>query len=264
MNRPPSKLESLFGLHGKVVLLTGATGGIGRAMAELFAEAGAVLALTSNEGEACAGLAADLAARGFRALSLPCELRDRRAPSDLILRTLSAFGRIDVLAANAGISGAPGPLGGVSDDAYDDLFAVNLRQAMQLCALAAPGMAQRRDGAIVLTSSIAGLRGNKALGVYGMTKAALSQLARNLAVEYGPGNVRANAIAPGLIATEWAAAILNNPAAAERRLSLTPLRRIGQPVEVAAAALYLASEAGAFITGQTLVVDGGTLISDGN
>jgi NAD(P)-dependent dehydrogenase (short-subunit alcohol dehydrogenase family) len=263
MNRPPSKLETLFGLHDKVVLLTGATGGIGRATAGLFAEAGAVIALTDKEDHACAELAAELAMGGCRALSLPCELRDPRAVGDLVARTQSAFGRIDVLIANAGMSGAPGPMSEMSPDAYDDLFMVNLRQAAQLCMLTASGMAQRRDGAIVLTSSIAGMRGNKALGVYGMTKAALSQLARNLAVEYGPHNVRANALAPGLIATSWASAILSDPASAERRLGLTPLRRIGQPVEVASAALFLASAAGAFITGQTLVIDGGTLISDG-
>jgi NAD(P)-dependent dehydrogenase (short-subunit alcohol dehydrogenase family) len=259
-----SKLESLFGLHGKVVLLTGATGGIGRAMAELFAEAGATMVVTSNEASACGELAAALAARGHRALSLPCELRDPSALKALVTRATEALGRIDVLLANAGIAGSAGPMSEVSGDGYDELFAINLRQSMQLCTLVAPGMTSRRDGAIVLTSSIAGLRGNKALGVYGMTKAALAQLARNLAVEYGPHNVRANALAPGLIATGWAGAVLSNPAAAERRLGLTPLRRIGEPIEVAAAALFLASAAGAFVTGQTLVIDGGTLISDGN
>ena len=125
-------------------------------------------------------------------------------------------------------------------------------------------MAQRRDGVIVFTASIAGLRGNRSLGLYGLTKAALTQLARNLAVEWGPDNVRVNALAPGLIATSWAGAILRDPVASERRLSLTPLRRIGQPSEVAAAAVFLASPGAAFITGQTLVIDGGTVISDGN
>jgi len=125
-------------------------------------------------------------------------------------------------------------------------------------------MAARGRGSIVLLSSIAGLRGNAMLGHYGMTKAALAQLARNLAVEWGPSGVRANAIAPGLIATEWAGAILSSPDRAERRLGLTPLRRAGSPEEIAATALYLASDAGGFTTGQTIVVDGGTLISDGS
>jgi NAD(P)-dependent dehydrogenase (short-subunit alcohol dehydrogenase family) len=125
-------------------------------------------------------------------------------------------------------------------------------------------MAARADGVLLFTSSIAALRGNRSIGLYGLTKAALSQLARNLAVEWGPSNVRANAIAPGLIRTAWAGAILSNPEASARRLGMTPLRRIGEPWEVAAAALYLASPGGRFVTGQTLVVDGGTMISDGN
>jgi NAD(P)-dependent dehydrogenase (short-subunit alcohol dehydrogenase family) len=254
----------MFGLPGKVVLLTGATGGIGRAMAELFADAGATLVLTSNEADACASLADRLNTRGCKAISAPCDVRDREALANLTGKAIAEFGCIDVLLANAGIAGIAGSITELTDEDYEELFAVNLHQTVHLSALVAPGMAARRDGAIVMTSSIAGLRGNKSLGAYGMTKAALSQLARNLAVEFGPFNVRANCVAPGLIATSWAGAILSNREAAERRLRLTPLRRIGQPHEVAAAALYLASAAGAFVTGQTLVVDGGTLISDGN
>jgi NAD(P)-dependent dehydrogenase (short-subunit alcohol dehydrogenase family) len=179
-------------------------------------------------------------------------------------RPEAEFGRIDVLLANAGIAGVAGSLTTLSEADYEELFDVNLNRTVQLCSMVAPGMAERKESAIVITSSIAGLRGNKALGAYGMTKAALSQLARNLAVEFGPHNVRANCIAPGLISTSWADAILSDPKAADRRLGLTPLRRIGQPQEVAAAALFLAAPGGAFVTGQTLVVDGGTLISDGN
>lgn len=257
-------LERYFGLAGKVVLLTGATGGIGRAMAEAFAAAGATLAVTADDAGACAALVADLERAGTPAWGRACDVRDRAGLAELVAAAQSHFGRIDVLAANAGVVPHAGPLGEADDAAWDLAIDVNLRPAAFLAARVAPAMAARRDGAIVLTASIAGLRGNRALGLYGLTKAALAQLARNLAVEWGPSNVRANALAPGLIATSWASAILKDPAATERRLGLTPLRRIGEPWEVAAAAVFLASPGAAFITGHTLVVDGGTIVSDGN
>jgi NAD(P)-dependent dehydrogenase (short-subunit alcohol dehydrogenase family) len=257
-------LERYFGLRGKVVLLTGATGGIGLAMAEAFASAGAALIVTGNEEEQCNFLVARLRKFGVRAWGERCDVRDRAALASFARRAEKQFDRVDVLVANAGFVPHAGPLAEADDEAWQAAFDVNLRHGAQLASLLAPGMAARREGSLIFTASIAGLRGNKAIGLYGLTKAALTQLARNLAVEWGPSNVRANALAPGLIATSWAKDILSNEPAHQRRMSLTPLRRIGQPWEVAAAALFLASAGAAFITGQTLVIDGGTVISDGN
>jgi NAD(P)-dependent dehydrogenase (short-subunit alcohol dehydrogenase family) len=235
--------------------VTGAARGIGRAIAQSFARAGADLVLADRDDAACNALAAALGCASF-----VLDLRNRTALENLAEQA----GPVDVLVCNAGISGPVGPAHEVSEEDWRGLVSVNLEHPLVLSSLVAPEMASRGSGSIVLMSSIAGLRGNKAIGPYGITKAAIAQLARNLAVEWGPSGVRANAIAPGLIDTEWATAILADDAATERRLSLTALRRIGRPEEVAATALFLASDAANFITGQTIVVDGGTLISDGN
>jgi NAD(P)-dependent dehydrogenase (short-subunit alcohol dehydrogenase family) len=253
-------LDRYFGLEGKAVLITGATGGIGAAMTEAFAAAGARLVLASDDEAACVA-----AARACPdALAVPCDVADPDALDGLVEAAEARLGGIDVLVCNAGIAGPPVRMGEAAPADRERLFRINLEHPLHLANRLAPRMAEAGGGSIVLTASLAGLRGNARLGLYGLTKAALIQLARNLAVEWGPDGVRANAIAPGLIATSWAGAILSNPQAAERRLSLTPLRRIGEPWEVAAAALFLAGPGAGFITGQTLVVDGGSLITDGN
>ena len=250
-----TSLDRYFGLEGKVALIVGATGGIGTEISRAFASASAELVLSSNDEAACDALADELGAKSYPA--------DVRNTVDLE-RLLDAAGAVDILVCNAGISGHFGPLDEATDEDRSEIFDINLNAALHLSGKVAPIMAARGGGSIILMSSIAGLRGNARLGLYGLTKAALAQLARNLAVEWGPEGVRANAIAPGLIRTSWADAILSSPDKSAARLGETPLRRIGEPWEVAATALFLASPAAAFITGQTIVVDGGTLISDGN
>ena len=254
-----TSLDRYFGLKGRTALIVGATGGIGSEISRAFAVAGARLVVSGNDAGALRSLGEELGADVHPA--------DVRKPAELDALVNAAFGRlgtVDALVCNAGASGHFGPLGEASDAVRSELFATNLDYALHLTGRIAPHMATSGGGSIILMSSIAGLRGNAQIGLYGLTKAALSQLARNLAVEWGPRNVRANAIAPGLIQTSWANAILSSPQKSSTRLRQTPLRRIGDPWEVAGTALFLASPAAAFITGQTVVVDGGTLISDGN
>jgi NAD(P)-dependent dehydrogenase (short-subunit alcohol dehydrogenase family) len=257
-------LERYFGVAGLTVVLTGATRGIGLAMSEAFAAAGARLVISSNESDALLALGTDLNRRGGEVLAVPAEVRSRDELNALVDAAVARFAGIDVLICNAGVAGPVGAMADADEAAVEELFEVNLRHPLILTGRVGPIMAERGAGSIIVTSSIAGLRGNARIGVYALTKAALAQLARNLAVEYGPSGVRANAIAPGLIRTRWAESILNSPAASAARLGMTPLRRVGEPWEVAAAALFLAGPGSAFITGQTLIVDGGTLISDGN
>lgn len=255
---------SPFSLAGHTALITGATGGIGSAITRQFAAAGARLVIASNEREALLALGGDLSSNGSDVLALPTDVTQPEQLAALVAAAEARFCRIDTLICNAGVPGPAGPMGSADAKTVDTLFAVNVHHALQLTSLVAPRMAAAGGGSIVLTGSIAGRRGNKAVGLYGLTKAALAQLARNLAVEWGPQGVRANSVAPGLIATSWAKAILSSPEASARRLGLTPLRRIGTPDEVASAILFLASPAAGFITGHELVVDGGTTISDGN
>lgn len=250
-----TETSDTFSLRGRRALITGAARGIGRAIARTFAEAGAELMLADRDEAECNAVAAALGCATYL-----LDLRERES----LERLVEQAGPLDILVCNAGISGPAGPAHQVSQDDWRNLISINLEHALILSGLVAPQMASRGKGSIVLMSSIAGLRGNKAIGAYGITKAGVAQLARNLAVEWGPSGVRANAIAPGLIDTDWASAVLKDEAATERRLGQTALRRIGHPEEVATTALFLASDAAGFITGQTIVVDGGTLISDGN
>ena len=202
--------------------------------------------------------------RGADAIGIACDVVAHDQVERLVQATLAARGRVDVLVCNAGVAPHMGPLDSASDADWDLTMTVNLRSVHWLTRLIVPKMADQGGGSVILISSISGVRGNKAIGLYGLSKAALAQLARNLAVEWGPRNVRVNAISPGLIRTQFAAPLLGNADVLERRLSLTPLRRVGEPHEVAGVAVMLACRAGAFITGQNLIVDGGTTISDGN
>lgn len=256
--------RDLFDLSGRVALVTGGTRGIGRAIAEALAAAGAHVVVSSEVGDDCTRAADEMRAAGLDASGLHCDVTSRAALESLVRSVLDQRGRIDVLVCNAGVTPHMGPIATASDADWDLTMAVNLRSVLWLTSLVIPGMAERRGGSVIIISSLSGLRGNKAIGLYGLSKAASAQLARNLAVEWGPQNVRVNAISPGVIRTVFATPMLDNAAVMERRLSLTPLRRVGEPEEVASVALLLAAPAGGFITGQNIIIDGGTTISDGN
>ena len=256
--------KGLFDLGGKAALVTGAAGGLGQAIAMAFAEQGASLVLADRDEEAVEAVAARCQGLGVEAKALSADLSDPVQASELAADALAVHGRIDALVCNAGMQGPTGPLLAVEVEDWHQVFQVNLASAHALCTRLVPAMAARGGGSVILMASIAALRGNRSIGLYGMTKAALAQLARNLAVEWGPQGVRANAIAPGLIRTPLAAGLMQDAAFMTRRIAMTPLRRVGEAHEVAGVAVMLASAAGAFVSGQTLVVDGGTLVSDGS
>ena len=255
---------TLFDLTGKTALVTGATRGIGRAVAEEMARAGARVVISSEDAADCAQVAATFRAAGLDAHGVACDVADREQVASLVRDATVVAGPLDIVVCNAGVAPHSGPIATSTDRDWDLTMTINLRSVLWLTNLVIPPMAERRDGVVILTSSLSGLRGNKGIGLYGLSKAAVAQLARNLAVEWGPSNVRVNAISPGVIRTDFARPMTDNPAVMERRLALTPLRRIGEPHEIAGVVVMLASKAGAFITGQNLVVDGGTLVSDGS
>lgn len=256
--------SSLFALDGQITLITGATRGIGLAIAREYGRAGARLVISSESPADCQRVTEQLCAEGFDAEGIAADLGSEEAVRQLASKALALHGRIDTLVCNAGVAPHMGPLASANSAEWRLTMAVNLESAAWLTSALLPAMAQQGGGSVVLMASIAGVRGNKGLGLYGLSKAALAQLARNLAVEWGPMNIRVNAISPGVIQTEFARPLTENPEVMQRRLALTPLRRVGRPEEVAALALLLAAPGGAFISGQNIIVDGGTTIGDGN
>lgn len=250
----------LFDLSGKVAIVTGSTKGIGKAIAEIFSEAGAKVTISSRKADMCEQVAGAINAGGGKALSQPCNISRKEELRALVDATLNEWGRIDILVCNAAVNPYYGPLAEITDEAYDKIMDTNVKSNLWLCNMVLPQMAERRDGAVIIVSSIGGLKGNDKLGAYGLSKAADMQLARNLAVEWGNSNVRANCIAPGLVRTDFAKTLWEDPQAHARAVASYPIGRLGEPEDIAGAALYLASPAGSFVTGQTIVVDGGTTI----
>jgi NAD(P)-dependent dehydrogenase (short-subunit alcohol dehydrogenase family) len=250
---------SLFDLTGKVAVVTGSSKGIGRAIAERMAEHGAKVVVSSRKAEVCEAVARGIRDRGGEAIVVPCHIARKEELQALVDRTIAQWGGIDALVCNAAVNPYLGPAIGASDEVYERVMGANVRSNFWLCNMVLPQMAERGGGSITIISSIGGLRGSAQLGLYAISKAADMQLARNICVEWGPKNIRANTIAPGLVRTDFARALWEDPALYRRRTRGTPLQRIGEPDEIAGAAVFLASAAGSFVTGQTLVIDGGTM-----
>ena len=255
-------MHSLFDLTGKVAIVTGSSRGIGKASAEALAEAGAKVVISSRKQDACDAVAQEINDRfgAETAFAYAASISDKQALTDLVNETRAKFGQVDILVCNAASNPYYGPLAGISDDQFRKILDNNILSNHWLIQLCAPEMIERGDGSIIIISSIGGLRGSPAIGAYNVSKAADFQLARNYAVEYGKHGVRVNCIAPGLIKTDFARALWENPERQKAANSTVPLRRIGEPEEIAGGVVFLAAKASAFMTGQALVMDGGVTI----
>jgi len=256
---------NLFSLKGKVALVTGSTRGIGRSIAEELGRAGAKVAISSRKAEACEEARSDLAGKGIDVIAQPCNVSRKEDLQALVEATRAKWGGIDIVVSNAASNPYFGPLTGIPDDAFDKIMATNVRSVLWLAAMTLEEMAQRAKrtgaaGSFIVVGSIGGVLANTVIGAYGISKAADHHLVRNLAAEWGPKNVRVNAIAPGLVKTDFARALWEDPQRAAERIQATPLRRLGEPRDIGGIAVFLASDAAAFITGQCIVADGGVTI----
>jgi NAD(P)-dependent dehydrogenase (short-subunit alcohol dehydrogenase family) len=250
-----------FDLGGKVAIVTGSSRGIGRSIAEHLAAAGARVVISSRKAPACEEVVQAIRKAGGEAIAIPANIGDKSQLENLVAQTRKTWGRIDILVCNAASNPYYGPMSGLPDDAFNKILHNNIVSNHWLASLVLPEMAQRKDGVVIIVSSIGGLKGSVALGAYAISKAADMQLARNLAVECGRHNVRVNCIAPGLVRTDFARALWENPEVLRHYESTTPLGRIGEPDDIGGIAVFLASRAGAFVTGQTIVADGGVTIA---
>jgi NAD(P)-dependent dehydrogenase (short-subunit alcohol dehydrogenase family) len=253
---------SQFDLTGMVAIVTGSSRGIGLASARELAEHGAKIVISSRKQDACDAVAAELNARHGEgtAIAIAANISDKAGLQNLVDQTRAQFGRIDILVCNAASNPYYGPQAGIADDQFRKILDNNIVSNHWLIQMVAPEMLERRSGSIIIISSIGGLRGSPVIGAYCISKAADMQLARNLAVEFGPSNVRVNCIAPGLIKTDFARALWEDPQRIEAANTSVPLRRIGEPEEIAGAVVFLASSASNFMTGHTMVIDGGVTI----
>jgi NAD(P)-dependent dehydrogenase (short-subunit alcohol dehydrogenase family) len=253
-------MSSLFDLTGKVAVITGASRGIGKAIALRMAEQGARIVVSSRKLDKCQAVVAEIEARGGEAIAVQCDIAEKAQLQALADASVARFGGIDILVCNAAVSAYFGPSINMPDAAFDKVMNCNVRSNFWLCNMVLPQMQTRGGGVILVISSIGGLVGSDRNGAYNISKAADMALVRNIALEWGPRGVRANCIAPGLIRTDFSKALWDNPDYYRAAVRESPLQRIGEPDDVASAAIFLAAPGGAFTTGQTIVIDGGRLV----
>ncbi|MCB1685210.1 MAG: glucose 1-dehydrogenase [Pseudomonadales bacterium] len=256
--------SDLFDLTGRTALITGSSKGIGKSIAEEMARQGAQVVISSRKADVCEAVAtainAECSGEPGGAVAIPAHVGHKEQLERLVAETHRQLGKIDILVCNAAVNPFYGSMMDIPDSALEKVLDINIKSNHWLCQLVLPEMIERKDGSIMIVSSVGGLKGSADLGAYAISKAADLQLVRNLAVEHGPNNVRVNAISPGLIRTDFARALWENPDILKRATAADPLRRIGEPDELAGIAVYLASRAGSFTTGQNFVVDGGSTI----
>jgi NAD(P)-dependent dehydrogenase (short-subunit alcohol dehydrogenase family) len=257
--KEPTSMDR-FSLKGKIAIVTGSSRGIGRAVAVAYARAGARVVVSSRKADACLAVVEQLRGEGLEAIAIGCNISRKDEVLALVDQTERIYGPVDVLVCNAAVNPYYGPMADITDEAFSKVMDVNIRSNLWLVNRVAPGMAKRGGGSVVIISSIAGLTGSRVLGAYAISKAADMQLARNLALEWGKQGVRTNCIAPGLIKTDFAKALWDNPKTLAAALASSPLTLIGEPEDIAGAALLLGSDAGRFITGTTIVIDGGVMV----
>ena len=252
-------MSSLFDLTGKNAIITGSSRGIGKAIAHRMAQHGARVVITSRKLDACEKVSAEINNEfgSDASVAIACNISDKDQLKNLYAKSKEWCGDISTLVCNAAVNPYFGPSINTPDEAFEKIMKSNVQSNFWLCNEALPDMTSRKSGSIIIISSIAGLQGTPVLGAYAISKAADSQLARNIAVEYGMNNVRANCISPGLIKTDFARALWENESILKAATSHSALKRIGMPDEIAGAAVFLASEAGAFVTGQNLIINGG-------
>ena len=251
----------MFSLENKTALITGSSRGIGRAIALRMAEAGARVIISSRKATACEQVVDEIITAGGNAISMPCNVSDLSAIEEMVDKIQSELGSVDILVGNAAANPHYGPIVDIDESRFDKIIDTNVKSNLWLCKHLLPGMAANQDGVIIFVTSIAGLQGTDDIAAYGLSKAAESSLARSLAVGWGKHNIRVNCIAPGLVKTDFAKALWEDKARLEAAEAAYPLKRIGVPDDIAGIAVFLASRAGAFITGQTIVADGGITIS---